>query len=408
MKILFLTDEFYPNFGANSLLVKTLAKEFIKNEQQVFVMPFSCDKNLSKIEEHEGITVVRKNLYDGQESFKANLKKGKFITALKIIARVLNQKLSKKERVLDKDRIVARKILEDFINENKIDVVISICCSIELSFPLLYLRKKGKLNAKWIFYMIDPFESHEFYRGIENVQCLRNIQHDIMKNCDNVVATSLIYNDVKKWETKEILEKISIIEFPKIKKPIYNETENDIILDKTKINVVCTGTKNEKVRNSTYTLSLLEKLKNENIAFYFIGQGWGESINGNIIFYNAKPYEIVQNLQLNADCLLNVGNVVINQLPSKVLEYISTSKPIINVAKAYNCPTVDLLKNVDAITLYEGEDLEENVKKLKEFIFGNRKEMSFFEIEKLYEEYTPTCVAKQFLKIIGNKNENNE
>ena len=50
MKILFLTDEFYPNFGANSLLVRTLAGEFIKNEHQVFVMPFSYDIALPKME----------------------------------------------------------------------------------------------------------------------------------------------------------------------------------------------------------------------------------------------------------------------------------------------------------------------------------------------------------------------
>ena len=402
MKILFLTDEFYPNFGANSLLIKTLAKEFVKNEYQVFVMPFSYDDTLPKMESWEDLQIVRTVPSDDKRSLMDNLKKGHLFTALKIGCKYLQQKCSKKEKILRKDRIAARKTLKDFIQLNQIDAVISICCSIELSFPLLYLRKRNKLPCKWIFYMIDPFESHSYYRSIEKVSVLRKIQHDIMENCDNVVATKLIYNDTREWETDEILKKISIVEFPKIERPIFQPCDDDILLDKEKINVVCTGSKNEVVRNSTYTFKVCQHLKDENVVFHFIGHGWCEAereTKGNCVFYKAKSHQVVRNLQMNADFLLNIGNIVVNQLPSKILEYISTGKPIINIAKSKDCPTLPLLERYMSINLFEKDKIEESMKRLKEFIVKKSEKINFVDVEKQYKMYTPAYVTEQFLSI---------
>lgn len=251
--------------------------------------------------------------------------------------------------------------------------------------------------------MIDPFESHSYYRGIEKVATLRKIQHEIMEQCDNVVMTGLIYNDTKEWETKEILNKITIVEFPKIEKPIMQPCDDDIVLDTTKINVVCTGSKNETVRNSEYTLKLCERLKDENVLFHFIGHGWCETereVRGNCIFYKARSHQAIRNLQLNADFLLNIGNVVINQLPSKVLEYISTGKPIVNVFKTEKCPTLLLMQSYDALNVFEEDEIESAVSGIKEFISAEHIEMDFEEIKQRYEIYAPSYAVKKWLTLI--------
>ena len=402
MKILFLTDEFYPNFGANSLLIKTLAGEFVKNKHQVFVMPFTYNDGLPVEECWNGIDVVRKIPHDNKKTLFSNLKQGRFLTALKIGWKCLQEKCTKKEKVLRKDRITARECLKNFIKNNHIDVVVSICCSIELSFPLLYLRKKNKLPCKWIFYMIDPFESHNYYRGIEKVSTLRKLQHSIMERCDKVVATSLIYNDVKEWETEEILNKITIVEFPKIKKPVAKSCDDDIVLDKEMINVVCTGSKNEVVRNSVYTLALCEAMKRENVVFHFIGNGWSEEdyeVKGNCIFYKPHTHQAIQNIQTQADFLLNIGNVVVNQLPSKILEYISTGKPIINVVKSNSCPTLALLQEYPALNLFEEKDIQISIEELKTFLTIELNKLDFECINEKYKIYTPEYVIQQMLDV---------
>lgn len=402
MKILFLTDEFYPTLGANSLVVRALAEELVKREHKVFVMPFSYGDDLPTPELWQGIQIVRAVPNDDKRALLEHVKKGKLFTAARIALKHVKVKCARKEKILHKDRIAARRVLERFIKENQIDTVISICCSIELSFPLLYLRKRSKLPCKWLFYMIDPFESHSYYRGIEKVSVLRKLQHEIMKRCDRVVMTDLIYKDTKTWETEEILKKASVVEFPKIEKPIPMPCEDDVSLDGDRINIVCTGSKNEAVRSSAYTFQLVEGLKDEPVLFHFIGYGWCESereVKGNCVFYKPRSYRAVRNLQMNADFLLNIGNAVVNQLPSKVLEYISTGKPIINVAKSEACPTIPLLESADAITVWEKEEPEASVRRLKDFLSTKHEAQSFGDIEKKYETYTPKYVAEQLLSM---------
>lgn len=404
MKILFLTDEFYPTFGANSLLVRTLAQELMCNEHEVFVMPFAYESALPSEEIWNGIHVIRCIRADDKQLLLDNLRKGSIATAAKIGFKYVRGRICPKRQLLPKDRIAARGVLETFIKEQHIDAVISICCSIELSFPLLYLRKKNKLPCRWLFYMIDPFESHSYYRSIEKTSVLRRVQHDIMMHCDAVVATELIYNDTKQWEAEEILSKISVVEFPKIEKPFKQACEDGVELSKEKINIVCTGSKNEQVRNSEYTMQLCERFKDENVIFHFIGHGWCEAEQNNCIFYCPRSHEAVRNLQMDANFLLNIGNVVTNQLPSKILEYISTGKPIINVCKSAACPTLALLKGDDALHLLESDEIEKSYVKLKDFIYAERTAVSFEEIQKQYKIYTPAYVAKQILSILQSLN----
>ncbi|MBQ6946637.1 MAG: glycosyltransferase [Clostridia bacterium] len=395
MKFLFLTDEYYPNFGANSLIVRTLSKELVNRGHKVYVMPASYDKSLPKNEEFEGSTVLRTLPFDGKETLLSSIKQFRWIEAMQIFTMCLGAKLLRSHRLWPKQKIAARQFLKRFIDEQKIDVAISINCSVELSFPLLYLRKRHKLKCKWIWYMLDPFESHEYYRAHTSERKLKRLQHSIMQNCDRIIATDLIYDETSQWEQAQILNKITVAGFPKIEKPQYVPVADDIILPHGKINVVCTGSKNETVRNSAYTLSLCKQIPS--VAFHFVGNGWANETKeeDNLYFYPPHSYQSIRNLQQNADFLLNIGNAVDNQLPSKVLEYISTGKPIINIYKTERCPAKALLDRWDALNIAENEDA---VEKLYAFVNSNRAKVSFEILEKIFEEFTPACVADIFIK----------
>ncbi len=394
MKFLFLTDEYYPNFGANSLIVRTLSKELVNRGHKVYVMPASYDKSLPKNEEFEGSTVLRALPFDGKETLLSTLKQFRWIEAMQIFAMCLGAKLLGSHRLWPKQKIAARRFLKCFIDEEKIDVAISINCSVELSFPLLYLRKKDKLKCKWIWYMLDPFESHEYYRSHTSERKLKRLQHSIMQSCDRIVATDLIFNEVSQWEQTQILNKITVAGFPKIEKPQYAAVTDDISLPQGKINVVCTGSKNETVRKSAYTLSLCKQIPS--VAFHFVGNGWAEEfkVEDNLYFYPPHSYQSIRNLQQNADFLLNIGNAVDNQLPSKVLEYISTGKPIINIYKTEKCPAKALLDCWDALNVEENENAAE---RLLAFLNASHKTISFDEIECTFQKYTPPYVLEKFL-----------
>ncbi len=407
MNILFLTDEFFPDFGANSLVVRAVCEQLAASEHNVFVMPFVYNPALPAQQAWENIHIIRQVPQDNKVSLQNAIKRLDFIQAFKILGVMAGAKMFGPDDLRHKKKICARPFLENMIAKHNIDTVVSINCSVELSFPLLFLRKKGRLNCKWIFYMLDPFESHEYYRSHSSVKKLRRLQHKIMDSCDKVFATELIYKDTAVWEEKSILDKIVPVEFPKISKPTASPCEDDVTLPENVINIVCTGSKNEAVRNSAYTLELCRRLENEKIMFHFVGNGWTEGEKkqqGNIIFYPPRSWQAVRNMQLGSDFLINIGNAVYNQLPSKVLEYISCGKPIINVYKSDLCPAKQLLERWDALNISEQEDIETSLADIKDFLAKAHPKVSFNEIEDRYAQYTPAAVAENFL-IFWRENE---
>lgn len=400
MKIAFLTDEFYPTFGANSLVVKTVCEKLIELGHEAYVLPFHCNGMQPTREQWENINICRKVPSDGKNSLKALLKKGRFFRAVKVAASLYRQKKDP-HNIFAKPNYMAEEFLCEWLLEEQIDTVVSINCSIELSFPLLRLRKKGKLPCKWFFYMLDPFASHEYYLSHAPEAKLRKLQHNIMDCCDRVLATKLIYDEIAKWETESILKKIAITEFPKIEKPEYKPSDDDIALDPKYTHVVCTGSKNETVRNSQYTLAMCKQVSDLPVRFHFMGYGWTEDEqvrkDANCLFYPPHSPQVAKNLQLNGDILLNIGNTVTNQLPSKVLEYISTGKPIVNFYKSEDCPAKALLQKVDALNISESADMAMAGEVFRTFLTQPHEPMPFEKIEEAYGGYTPEVVVKNFL-----------
>lgn len=401
MRFLFLTDEFYPNFGANSLVVRTVCHGLVEKGHKVFVVPAFYDKALPVTETWEGIQIIRGLPGDTRENLQKCIKQGRFVTAARLTAVMLWAKIVGPHELGHKKGICARSWLEKLILQKKIDVAVSINCSMERGFPLLYLKEKGKLTAKWYLYMLDPFEDHEYYRTHQSIQYLRRLQHRMMKTCDRVLATDLIYQGIAKWEREDILRKITLTEFPKIEKPEYKTCEDEITLDPAFSHVVCTGSKNEQVRNSTFTLALCRELKDLPVQFHFVGYGWTDGTQAkqkeNCIFYPPHSPQSAKNLQIKADFLLNIGNKVVNQLPSKVLEYISTGKPVINIYKDESCPARLLLQECDSLQLQETEDLAGATEQMRAFLQQQHKVCNFSETECKFPQYTPDYVTKQFI-----------
>ena len=114
-----------------------------------------------------------------------------------------------------------------------------------------------------------------------------------------------------------------------------------------------------------------------------------------------------------SDFLINIGNIMTNQVPSKLFDYISTGLPIINVCVNKNCPTIPYLDKYEfAINLFETKDVSEmkaQAEKLRNFIhdFAGKKK-SFEEISTLFTENTPEYVSEQFIKALEEIKESEE
>ena len=400
MNFLFLTDEFYPNFGANSLLIKNIAEELVRRDHCVYVMPYGYDHALPEMEAYNGIHIVRCIPSDGKEELIKQIRSGHVLTATKIISKYLGISFFAPKGLKTKENYGARGFLKNWIAENKIDGVISINCSVEISFPLLALRKRGKLPCKWIWYMIDPFESHAYYRTLMPQSKLRKLQKKIMRACDKVIMTDEIYRDTCVWENFQNIPKPLVLKFPKIVSLEDQKSEEKYILPKGCINVLCTGTRDDEVRDSTYALELCKQIREVN--FHFVGVNWAENEveqEDNLFFYPRQKKAVITNMQGQADFLLNIGNKNPNQIPSKVLEYINTGKPVVNICKSSCCPTQSLLEGYDAIHVYEAEALELAKEKLQVYLHQAHPRLEEKAILEKYREYTPGYFVEILLKL---------
>ena len=105
------------------------------------------------------------------------------------------------------------------------------------------------------------------------------------------------------------------------------------------------------------------------------------------------------------DVLINIGNSVDNQMPSKIFEYISTGKPIINIYKSPECPTLKYLARYPlALNLPEEDlkaDLPEKAAEVRIFIKTNQaNHVPAEDIQKAFEANTFESFAAAIAKWI--------
>ena len=123
----------------------------------------------------------------------------------------------------------------------------------------------------------------------------------------------------------------------------------------------------------------------------------------NIIFHGEVDSETALKCMLSADVLVNIGNTVLNMMPSKLLTYISTGKPILNIIKDPACPTVPYMEKYPlALNILETKrPTEEDVSRARNFILHSKgKQIPFAEIEQRYYDCTPEYVGGKLYEII--------
>ena len=107
----------------------------------------------------------------------------------------------------------------------------------------------------------------------------------------------------------------------------------------------------------------------------------------------------------DAEVLVNIGNAVDNQMPSKIFEYISTGKPIINIFKSTDCPTLKYLGRYPLVlNIHEAEirkDPAGCVSRVQAFCRGHRGErVPAEETKRLYAANTFEAFTESICRAI--------
>ncbi len=404
MKILFVQDYIYLGNSTNIKLTEEIAQKLTDNGHEVSYLRNCedgafCAENVYCFTSYKDKTlydVVKKARNESKNTFGITLDIIKNKTAFINLFYTIVFKKSYIEKVLTKE-------IEKVCQKKYFDVVVATACPYYTVFALA----NSKIKSKKAAYLLDPYSTNKSM----SYAVSKKREVELYNNIDMAIITNLMMAENKNSHISAFKHKMAQLDFPAIKKPpAFTSKVN--FLNNNKINCVFVGGLYPEIRNPEYILKLFTKLDKE-LCLSIIGGGkegfapgffsnFKNILNNRLILKNAVEPDVAQHILHSADFLINIGNSISNQLPSKVFEYISTGKPILNVYKIDNCPSLKYFNKYPlALNVKEGDFSKATIDKVNVFCKNNLgKQLDFANINKQFYFATPDSVAKKFEDIL--------
>lgn len=412
-KILILQEYLFANTDANSKLVFRICKQLLGMGYDVSVLGV-VHNEAEHVSEYQGIHLIHEP--DNRATFvqKMSHRLGRF----KFLRFILCPRSIWYRYHYGRYMpffLEARRWLRKHVSEY--DALIA-CCS---PYYPLQLASEVAERVPVIYYKIDPVSS--IYKVYDGDCALATVENEI--KWDNVamriMMPDVVYRDYMRLPTKINGDKVRIVQFPNVRKMeavIGQQSAISSQLDSTMCNLFFIGKFYADIRHPQYLFDLMEKLEGTGIVLHIVGpinnRGFDkEYIDkyftnkiSNIRFHGAVPPAEADVLLTEADVLVHVCNAVDTLMPSKILDYISSGKPILNICKIRTCPTIPLMERYPVgLTLFEPSAVsgqysvisDQVVERVRDFCMKNKgKKIPYEQIEKLYPECTIEYVGKQF------------
>ena len=407
MKILFLLPDYFPKSGACTSLLNNLlsAGDFKRLFSQIDAFTYQ-DKAIGISQERYGdMNIYRAGVGSGLRISQCiNLIAHDPLNALLLIAK----KIRNKFRASTFEYAINYEIVDEIeqylyqIPVEQYDIIVPIVGHLEIMAATARAKKRFA-DVKMVIYQVDPCASNEIASiSTQGERIL--FEREVFKLADHVITTPILLKEAQTRYTDDILSKMSAMEFPNVVPRCISEPRDT---DKS-IRCVFAGNIYGNIRNPQYTFSLF-KDAGDAFQLELIGDMPKEDIgtcrqNG-IKVHGRKPLDETRRELERADILVNIGNSMRNQVPSKLFEYISYGKPIVNICKNRDCPTCDYLALYPyALNLYEEADiLDEQRSSLRQFVEENyAKRLTPETIIQIYEACTPEYCSAQMLRIFEN------
>ena len=236
--------------------------------------------------------------------------------------------------------------------ENRYDWVVSV------AYPFanhLVAAKWTPAPTKLAFYNLDPYWNNGTYPS-QLAEARAAEEAAVYQKANCVFCTPEQQADYQTETFRAVAYKIHPLPYPKLVRPKVQQA-CPIQFNPECINLLYLGTVYGDIRKPEALFKLFQHAVEiePKLRLYIVGKKFGADANLYLTEYKAKlggklqcyspiPPEQTMDLLLRADVLVNMGNTVRNQMPSKIVEYISTGKPILNLSVDKHCSTLPLMR----------------------------------------------------------------
>lgn len=204
------------------------------------------------------------------------------------------------------------------------------------------------------------------------------------------------------YTESSLQRKIRCFEIPNLRDLSGYSNDSEAFFDRNAINCLFIGNLYWEVRNPEVMLRLFESFSNPRIRLHIVGTllndfppqymtNWIQRFGDRLTYRSRVSSETAFQMLNEADILVNIGNTTTNQCPSKVMEYISTGKPILHLSKISNCTSEVYLKDYPlAFLAHESTVLDKSARSAAEkFILEhNKTSLPYADVYSLYSNCT--------------------
>ena len=296
--------------------------------------------------------------------------------------------------------------LEEVDQKKTIDIVIAFFFPVE-SLEAMYLFKLKHNSVDTISFELDSIGD-----GIvqsRKVQIVNYVYSRWLKKIYERIDSIIVMKSHAEYWKREFVSfvtKMNVADIPVL------VPQGEALESYERCTIVYAGLIEKKYRNPSYLLKVLLELK-QNLDFDFLFFSKGDCENE--ITKAATQYtgirkmgfvkpEVLQTFLAHADFLVSIGNSVSNSVPSKLISYVASGKPIIHFSSQANDICKEYLANYPlGLIIDQSLPSSQACSLLYGFIMKNRgKNLEFDDIKRKFYLNTPEYSAKLIDKILNN------
>lgn len=312
----------------------------------------------------------------------------------------------------------ARKL----IKEHHYSAIITISWPVSPHVVGSLIHKTIAKNIPWIVDIGDPFS----FNKLTQINDFKKFGSRNQKFEQHLLNDASVLTVTTKETKEDYLNSFSAIESKIIVIPPLIPPRNKVEINSThlglvnnqKIKLVFTGSLRRKNRRPDILLKLFSQLSslqefNDLLELHFFGdvkqcltsfEPYKELVNEQIFLHGIVEKEVIDLILTQADFLVNIGNVSKNQLPSKLVEYLSANRPIINIATNKNDSSWNFLCssgiaiNIQAAT--PNAITTEIIEQTYHFIKNPPEPLNAEKLEFLISPFSAKTISARYLQII--------
>ena len=304
------------------------------------------------------------------------------------------------------------------IKNNSYDAIITVSWPVSPHVVGWFIKKYLiKKNINWIVDIGDPF-SFNTITPINNFKIFSKLnssfERSMLRKADSISVTTARTKEEYVKFTPGVKEKIFVIS-PMIPQNNHNNFNLDNY-SKSKMKIVFTGSLRLKNRRPDMFLklfaeSLSNKEINEKFELHFYGdvkqclssfEPYKRLLNKKIFIHGIVSKCVVDEVIRSSDFLLNIGNLTEYQLPSKVVEYLSANKPIINITTNINDSSWEVLSISPLATNFfiKDEQIDKDlVSKLINFLINPPSLLSDDLLKQITLQYQIEMISESYFEL---------